>query len=228
MGANASAREHRAAVWIVEDNALYAETIGELLDASPHVRCARWFSDGESVIRALGDRTAAPRVVLMDIALPGMNGIDCVRRVHELRPALPVIMLTVYESSDRIFDAICAGASGYLLKSAAKDEILDAIATVLDGGAAMDSQVARRVLEMFTELAAPHADYGFSERESEILHHLVAGMTKNQIAAELRLSAHTVDGHIRKIYMKLHVNNRGGAVAKALKENLVRRSPPPA
>jgi DNA-binding NarL/FixJ family response regulator len=218
---------YRAPVWVVEDSAIYAETIDSLLRDSDRLYCARRFADGESAVGALSDRSELPRVILMDIALPGMNGIDCVRRVHALRPSLPVIMLTVYESNDRIFDAICAGASGYLLKSASRDEILDAIETVLSGGAAMDAQTARRVLEMFASLAAPKADYGFSERENEILHLLVAGMTKPQIATELGLSPHTIDGHIRKVYMKLHVNNRGGAVAKALNENLVRRSPSP-
>jgi DNA-binding NarL/FixJ family response regulator len=213
--------DRRVPVWIVEDNALYRETVGTLLSNSDHLRCAQSFSDGEASIKALTTEFDLPRMVLMDIALPGMSGIDCVRRVHDLKPTIPVIMLTVYESNDRIFDAICAGASGYLLKSASQDEIIDAIETVLAGGGAMDAQIARRVLEMFAKMATPRADYGFSDREKQILQLLVAGRTKNLIAAELFLSPHTIDGHIRKIYMKLHVNNRGGAVAKALKENLL-------
>jgi len=211
----------RAPVWIVEDNAVFSEAIETLLGTTQHLRCTRRFGDGESAIRAVSNGSDLPRVVLMDIALPGISGIECVRRAHDLKPTLPVIMLTVYESNERIFDAICAGASGYLLKSASQDEIIDAIDTVLDGGGAMDAQIARRVLEMFAKMAAPRADYGFSDREKQILQRLVAGMTKNQIAGELGLSPHTIDGHIRKVYMKLHVNTRGGAVAKALKENLL-------
>jgi DNA-binding NarL/FixJ family response regulator len=226
MSVNPAVRDHRAPVWVVEDNALYSETVGNLLRESAHLRCAGRFADGESAIAALGDSSQLPRMILMDIALPGMSGIECVRRMHVLKPTIPVIMLTVYESNDRIFDAICAGASGYLLKSASQDQIVEAIETVLAGGAAMDGQIARRVVEMFAKMSAPRADYGFSERERQILQQLVAGMTKHQIAAELGLSPHTIDGHIRKVYMKLHVNNRSGAVAKALKENLIRRTPP--
>jgi DNA-binding NarL/FixJ family response regulator len=130
-------------------------------------------------------------------------------------------MLTVHQSNDRIFEAICAGASGYLLKSATTDEILRGLEVALDGGAAIDSQIARRVLEMFSRMATPQADYGLSDREREILELLVGGRTKPQIAEQLSLSPHTIDGHVRNIYAKLHVNNRSGAVAKALKEHLL-------
>jgi DNA-binding NarL/FixJ family response regulator len=130
-------------------------------------------------------------------------------------------MLTVHQSNEKIFEAICAGASGYLLKSASREEILQGIEDVLEGGGAMDAQIARRVLDMFARMATPHADYGLSERERQILQHLVEGMTKNEIAQRLALSPHTIDGHVRNIYMKLHVNNRSGAVAKALRENLL-------
>jgi DNA-binding NarL/FixJ family response regulator len=130
-------------------------------------------------------------------------------------------MLTVHQSNDRIFEAVCAGASGYLLKSAAGPEILDAVERVLDGGAVMDAQIARRVLEMFARFGGPSVDYGLSDRERQILQLLVDGLTKQHIATQLELSPHTVDGHVRNIYMKLHVNNRSGAVAKALRERLL-------
>jgi DNA-binding NarL/FixJ family response regulator len=127
----------------------------------------------------------------------------------------------VHQSNDRIFDAICAGASGYLLKSATGAEIVRALEDVLDGGAAMDGQIARRVLDMFTRMTKPQADYGLSDREHQILQLLVEGRTKQQIATQLFLSPHTIDGHVRNIYTKLHVNNRSGAVAKALREHLL-------
>jgi DNA-binding NarL/FixJ family response regulator len=130
-------------------------------------------------------------------------------------------VLTVHQSNDRIFEAICAGASGYMLKSDTSDDILRGITTALDGGAAIDGQIARRVLEMFSRMVTPKADYGLSQREREILELLVAGHTKQRIAAQLQLSPHTIDGHVRNIYSKLHVNNRSGAVAKAVKENLL-------
>ena len=130
-------------------------------------------------------------------------------------------MLTVHQSNERIFEAIRAGASGYLLKSASREEILHGIDDVLAGGGAMDAQIARRVLEMFARMGSRHADYGLSDREQQILRSLVDGFTKGAIAEDLELSPHTIDGHVRNIYMKLHVNNRSGAVAKALRENLL-------
>jgi DNA-binding NarL/FixJ family response regulator len=218
-------RDERAAVWVVEDSALYRETLSELIDGSDRMRCARTFADCESALAELARRRELPRVVLMDITVPGIGGIECTRRFRQQNAAIPVVMLTVHQSNDRIFNAICAGASGYLLKSATREEILRGIENVLDGGGAMDRQIARRVLEMFNRMAAPQTDYGLSEREREILQQLVDGATKQQIAERLALSPHTVDGHVRSIYMKLHVHNRGGAVAKAVREHLLRGEP---
>ena len=213
----------RVPIWVVEDNALYRQTITNVLDRSERLCCAHAFAEGESALSALADprnRTERPRLILMDIALPGLSGTECVQRIRAHNDTIPVVMLTVYESNERIFEAICAGASGYLLKSASRDEIIAGIENVLRGGAAMDALIARRVLDMFGNLVAPRADYGLSDREKQILQMLVGGMKKNDIATELVLSPHTIDSHVRRIYGKLHVNNRSGAVAKAVKENL--------
>lgn len=208
-------------LWLVEDNALYRETVSELLAGSGRFRGVRTFSDAEGLLAMLDQRVEIPELVLMDIALPGMSGSECVRVLRKRQPTVPVVMLTVHQSNDRIFEAVCAGASGYLLKSSSGPEILDAVERVLDGGAAMDAQIARRVLEMFARLGGPPADYGLSDRERQILQLLVDGLTKQLIADQLDLSPHTIDGHVRNIYMKLHVNNRSGAVAKALRERLL-------
>ncbi len=213
--------DHRAPVWVVEDSALYRDTLASLIDRSERFRCAQIFGDGHSAVEALNEGKELPRVILMDLALPGMNGIECTRAIRKRTPSIPVVMLTVNQSNDRIFEAICAGASGYMLKSDTSDDILRGIGTALDGGAAIDGQIARRVLEMFSRMVTPKADYGLSEREREILELLVDGNTKQRIAAQLQLSPHTIDGHVRNIYSKLHVNNRSGAVAKAVKENLL-------
>jgi DNA-binding NarL/FixJ family response regulator len=221
MSSSANYSDLRAPVWVVEDSALFRDTLSDLIDRSPRARCARVFGDGDSALAALAEGRELPRLVLMDIALPGTSGIECTRAIRKHHASIPVVMLTVHQSNDRIFKAICAGASGYLLKSATQDEIVHAIENVLDGGGAMDRQIARRVLEMFSRMATPKADYGLTEREREILQHLVDGSTKNAIAERLALSPHTIDGHVRNIYAKLHVNNRGGAVAKAVRENLL-------
>jgi DNA-binding NarL/FixJ family response regulator len=213
--------DHRAIIWLVEDSALFRETLGNLIDQSTRFRCGRLFPDGESAIAALSDGRELPRMILMDIALPGMSGIECTRLIRKRTPSIPVVMLTVHHSNDRIFDAICAGASGYLLKSDTSARILHGLEVALDGGAAIDGQIARRVLEMFSRMATPQADYGLSDRERQILQRLVDGQTKGQIAELLHLSPHTIDGHVRNIYAKLHVNNRSGAVAKAVKEHLL-------
>jgi DNA-binding NarL/FixJ family response regulator len=211
----------RASIWIVEDNQFYRQTIAEILDQGSRYRCGRQFGEAEELLEALADGRELPRLILMDLALPGMNGIEAVKQIRKRKPSVPVIMLTVHQSNDRIFEAVCAGASGYLLKSAPRDDLIDGIENVLDGGAAMDAQTARRVMEMFARMASPQADYGLSDREREILQHLVDGATKSIIAERLGLSPHTIDGHVRNIYAKLHVNNRSGAVAKALRENLL-------
>src|SRR5262245_14680234 len=213
--------DSRAAVWVVEDSPVYRQTVAEVHELSRRYRCARQFVDAEEPLEALGDGRELPRLILMDLGLPGMNGAECVKAIRRRNPSIPVVMLTVHQSNDRIFEAICAGASGYLLKSCSREELMSGIESVLDGGAAMDAQIARRVLQMFTRMATPQADYGLSEREREILQHLVAGETKGAIAETLGLSPHTIDGHVRNIYTKLHVNNRSGAVAKALREHLL-------
>lgn len=213
--------DDRAPVWVVEDSALYRDTLADLIEQSDRLRCARVFADGESALAALDEAKVLPHLILMDLALPGKSGVECTRAIRARSASIPVVMLTVHQSNDRIFEAICAGASGYLLKSETRDELLRALEVALDGGAAMDAQIARRVLEMFSRMAKPHADYGLSQREREILQLLVEGRTKNQVAERLGLSPHTIDGHVRSIYMKLHVNSRGGAVAKAVRERLI-------
>lgn len=207
-------------VWLVEDNPLFRETIADLLNDTTHLRCALHFASCEEALAAL-EQDLLPEVILMDIGLPGMSGIEGVKRVKVLAPAVHVIMLTVHHDNEKIFQAICAGASGYLLKTASPADIIHAVEQVRQGGAPIDAQIARRVLDMFTWLATPRADYGLSARENEILQQLVNGLTKKQIAEHLFLSPHTIDGHIRNIYAKLQVHTRTGAVAKALKENLI-------
>lgn len=209
-----------ASIWLVEDNLMFRETIAELLEESPDLSCTSAVGSCEEALRELEERPA-PDILLMDIGLPGMDGIAGVEQVKRRAPSVSVVMLTVHHDDDRIFRAVCAGASGYLLKTAEPAEIIEAVTQVHAGGAAIDARIARRILEMFARFAAPHADYGLSAREDEILRMLVEGLTKAGIAHRVHLSRHTVDGHIRNIYAKLHVHSRTAAVAKALRENLL-------
>jgi DNA-binding NarL/FixJ family response regulator len=207
-------------IWLIEDNATFRRTLIRALDHEEGFRCLGGFASCEDAFAALGHQPA-PRVVLLDVGLPGMSGLDGISRLREKAPSVAVIVLTVFEDEDKIFRAICAGAAGYLLKTAPVEEIVRAIRDALAGGAPMNGRIARRVLDMFARFAPTRGDYGLTPRETQILEAMVKGKTKKEIAAQLDLSFHTVDTHLRNIYQKLEVNTRTGAVAKALKEKLV-------
>ncbi len=207
-------------IWVVEDNDLLRESIESAINRAEGMRCSLAVDCCEDALREL-ENGDAPDIVLMDIGLPGMSGIDGAGRIHELSPATQVIILTVHEDSEKIFEALCAGASGYLVKPASASSVVSAIHELTEGGVPMNAQVARKVLGMFTQLVAPRGGYGLTTREVEILNLLVEGLTQNQIAGKLFRSEHTVNTHIRNIYAKLHVRTRSSAVAKAVKERLV-------
>ena len=211
-------------VWIVEDDTFYRSTVAGLINEIEGMRCPHAFTTCEAAIAMLeeGEATDLPDIILMDIGLPGgMNGVDGTRLIKAIIPTTQIIMLTVHEDNDTIFEAICSGASGYLLKTVKAKRILDAIDEVRGGGAPMNAQIARRVLNMFTQLVTPAYDYDLTEREKQILELLVESSSKAQIAEKLYLSPYTVDTHIKNIYAKLHVHSRSDAVAKALRERLI-------
>ena len=163
-----------------------------------------------------------PDVVLMDIDMPGINGVQAVKLIRNRYRQLPLIMLTVFDDNDNIFNAVCAGASGYILKQYAVEEIPSAIQNVLSGGAPMTGSVARKVLQMLPAAKPAGAETNsLSPRETEILQLLVNGYSYKMIAAKLELSIDTVRFHIKKIYDKLQVHSNTGAVSKAIKDKLV-------
>ena len=207
-------------VWVVDDSAGFAKNLAELINITEGLQCDHVFSSCELVLRKLME-DSPPDVILMDIGLPGMNGIEGVRRVKVLAPAVQVIMLTVFEDNDSIFHAITAGASGYLHKSATLDEIINALKAILVGGVPMNPHIARKMLDLFAHLSAAKSDYGLTAREREVLQLLVDGHSKKQIADKLFVSFHTIDTHLRNIYAKLQVHSRSGAIAKVLKEHLL-------
>ena len=212
--------EDEISLWIIEDDDLFRNTILNLLNHTEGMRCEHAFATCEEVLKLL-EKEYAPEVVLMDIGLPGMDGIEGLKHIKAISPATDIIMLTIHEEDENIFRAICSGANGYLLKSSTSEEIIHAIKEVLGGGAPMNAQIARKVLDMFASLAAPKGDYGLTDREKEILRLMTDGLTKKVIADKLFVSYFTIDTHLKNIYVKLHVHTGRGAVAKVLKEHLL-------
>jgi len=209
-------------IWLIEDNTGFRRAVKRVLTGLAGVSEVREFENCEGALAAAGSVGARlPDVVLLDVGLPGMSGIDGIVLLKQLVPAAQIIVHTVFEDDDRIFRAVCAGASGYLLKSASVQEIAAAVVESPRGGSSMTPRVARRVLEMFSKLAPIQKDYGIAPRERELLELMVEGMTNKEIALQLGLSVHTIGAYIRNIYEKLQVNTRSGAVGKALKERLV-------
>jgi DNA-binding NarL/FixJ family response regulator len=201
------------AVSIVEDDGPAREILSDWLRHAPGFRCVSQFGNAESALVKL--QTDKPSVVLMDINLPGMSGIECVRQLKPQLPNTQFVMLTVYEDTEHIFDALAVGASGYLLKQTPRDELLTAIRDVHAGGSPMTSNIARKVVQSF-QRAAPQADesVNLSPREREVLELLACGYLYKEIADNLGITVATVVTYIRRIYEKLHVRSRAQAVAK--------------
>ncbi|HEY7751117.1 MAG TPA: response regulator transcription factor [Ignavibacteriaceae bacterium] len=206
---------------VIEDNSLFRKTLTGFINQSPELVCSRNFASCEDALETMERESIDPDIIFLDIGLPGMNGIEGISHLRNTAPSAKIIILTIRDDDETIFKAICSGASGYLLKDSTSEKILDSIKEVLNGGAPMNSSIAARVLKMFKEFVPAQGDYSLTKREKEILKLLVDGLSKNIIAEKLFLSYHTVDGHIRKIYEKLEVHSASGAVAKALKENLI-------
>ncbi|MBA4190715.1 MAG: DNA-binding response regulator [Planctomycetaceae bacterium] len=207
-------------VWIVEDNPAYRRALARELNATPGLVCTAAFATAEEAIAAV-TAGPTPEILLLDIGLPGMNGLDAIPKFRTVAPATRVVVLTVFEDDQKISSAVRAGASGYLLKLAPVDEITARIREVRAGGATLDAKVTERVLGMLATPSVPAAtDYGLTDRERAVLVRLVRGLSKKQAAADLGLSEHTVHTHIRSVYDKLGVHTRSQAVAKAVRENL--------
>jgi DNA-binding NarL/FixJ family response regulator len=202
-------------VSIVEDDREVRTSLARLIDSSPGYRCASQHASGEEALVSIPK--VRPNVTLMDINLTGINGVECVRRLKPLTPDTQIIMLTVYQNTENIFNALAAGATGYLLKQTPPAELLAAIADVNEGGSPMNSHIARKIVQSFQQSAPPEREsVALSPRESEVLALLVKGYLYKEIADTLKLSYATVHSHIRRIYEKLHVRSRTEAVAKHL------------
>jgi len=206
-------------IWLIEDNDFYRRTIEDLVNQSGRFECSHSFGTCETALAAL-EEEIPPDVILLDIGLPGMSGITGISHIKSVSPGTHIIILTVHDEDDSVFQALSAGASGYLLKNSSKERIIESIDDVLHGGAPINAQIAKKVLTLFSIHTTSSAGYQLTGREREVLRLLVDGNTMSKIAEKLFISYHTVDNHVRNIYTKLQVHSRTAVVAKALKERL--------
>ena len=207
-------------VAIIEDLREVREGLTALVNGTQGFRCSGGYRTVEDALRAM-DRER-PDVILVDLGLPGLSGIEGIRIMKERYPETPTVVLTVYDDEDEIFNALCAGASGYLLKNTPPARLLECLQEVVAGGAPMSPEVARRVVKLFREIRPPaRASHNLTPQETELLKLLVEGHNYKTAAAELGITTNTVSFHLRNIYAKLQVHSKSEAVAKALRDHLV-------
>ncbi len=207
-------------VALIEDRREIREGLAMLIGGTPGYSCTGSYRSMEEAL----DRIKAdlPHVALCDIGLPGMSGIEGMRILKERHPSLLLIMLTIYDDDERIFDALCAGACGYLLKKTQPARLIESLRKAVAGGAPMSPEVASRVIKLFREIRPPEkADYALTPHETRLLKLLVEGHNYKTAAFELGVSVNTVSFHLKKIYEKLQVHSKSEAVAKALRDRLV-------
>lgn len=198
---------------IVDDNSEIRRNLARFVGEAPGFHVTSVSSTGEEALKAIPNNP--PDIVLMDIQLPGMSGIDCTAALKEKLPGLRVMMLTVYEDSDAIFNALKAGASGYLLKRSAPDKLLESIKELYRGGSPMTSEIARKVIDSFHSTKQPtHPQDRLTPREEEVLQYLAKGYAPKEISAKMDLSYETIRVHLKRVYEKLHVHSRTEAVLK--------------
>jgi DNA-binding NarL/FixJ family response regulator len=207
-------------VAIVEDRREIREGLAALINGTDGFKCTGAYRSMEEALDRIG--SPLPDVTLLDIGLPGMSGISGLRVLKERDPDMLVLILSVYDDDERIFDAMCAGASGYLLKKTPPSKLLESLKEAVQGGAPMSPEVARRVIALFKEIRPPErADYNLTPHETRLLRLFVKGHNYKTAAQELGVTVHTISFHLRRIYEKLQVHSKSAAVAKALEDRLV-------
>lgn len=202
-------------VWIVEDDSFLRESFFDIINDSHDFLASKSFRSGEEAIKQL--KVEQPDFILMDIELPGKNGVECTAIIKQMFPAIHVVMVTVYEDSELVFNSLKAGASGYITKSANIDQIISGLQEIKEGGAPMSGRIAKMVIDSF------HLNHQspLTKRESEILRLVAEGKTFTQISDQLFIARETTKTHVRNIYKKLEVNCRADAIARANKEHLI-------
>lgn len=211
-------------IWLVEDNRIFATGVQRAIGRMEGMRCGGNFRSVEEALQSMEEGNT-PDVILLDVQLPGMDGITALSHLKGKAPLAHCVILTVFDDADKIFRAVCAGASGYILKSSTSEQIGEAIQQVMDGGAPMTPEVARKVLDAFARAGAQSRqganEYDLTNRQRDILRLMADGLVKKEIADALNISVHTVSTHMQRVYDKLHVTTNTGAVAKALRERLI-------
>lgn len=207
-------------VVVIEDLREVREGLTALINGTQGFKCIGSYYSMEMALARLGDDK--PDVILTDIGLPGMSGIEGTAIMRKQFPDVPILALTVYDNDRHVFDALCAGATGYLLKNTAPARLLESIKEAVDGGSPMSPEVARRVVKLFREFRPPeHASYHLTAQETELLKLLIEGHHKKTAAREMGISTNTISFHLKNIYLKLQVHSKTEAVSKALRERLV-------
>lgn len=208
-------------VVIVEDQFDIREGLASLIDSTDGFSLSGHFGSMEEALAGIQPNGAD--VALIDLGLPGMSGIEGIRRLRQTHPYLLLLVLTVYNDDNRIFEALCAGASGYLLKKTASQRLLESIREVVDGGSPMSPEVARRVVSLFRHVRpAEHAEHNLTPHEIRLLKLLMDGHTYRSAASQLGITTHTISFHLRQIYSKLQVHSKSEAVARAMRAGVIR------
>ena len=208
-------------IWILEDHQAFAKQIRRLLDGEDDMVCPYHFTHPDNLMDKFRETAERPDVLLLDLGLPGRDGLEVLAEVHKILPELKVVILSSFDDREKVYRAICNGASGYLLKTADPDEILSGIRDVLHGAAPLSGAIAKMILQGFSKLGPVEETEPLTSREEEVLRAMVQGFIKKEIADQLSISQHTVDMHLRSVYRKLHVRTQTEAVSKALRKGLI-------
>jgi DNA-binding NarL/FixJ family response regulator len=211
-------KPHR--ILLIEDHQIYRETVGRTLESHEKFECVGQFSNLEDAFEAITKGVKAD-IILLDLGLPTMDGVEGIGRLRELLPKARVIILTAFTDRDRVFSALEAGAHGYLVKAGSPRRLLESIDEVVNGGTPLDPQIAGMVLSTFQKLSPIAEEEKLAPREKEILQLVAKGMTKQQVADELKISPHSVSGYLRRAFDKLHVHSLPAAVSAAIRRGLL-------
>jgi len=208
-------------IWILEDHEVFAKQIRRLIGAEDDMACPHHFTSASDLYDKLKFTNERPDLLLLDLGLPRRDGLEVLRDLRNVMPDVKVLILTSFDDREKVYRAICNGASGYLLKTADPDEILTGIRDVIHGASALSSPIAKMILEGFSRYGPVEHVEPLTSREEDVLRYLVKGLIKKEIAEALSISQHTVDMHLRSVYRKLHVRSQTEAVSKALRQGIV-------